>query len=84
MMPHLSKPERLRLDLERYHELTMKILERDGWKCQYCGRRDLLQIHHLIRRSQRGADCDENLIVLCGVCHRLLHAGRVGLDREEP
>ncbi len=82
MRPDTCKPDRLRLDPDRYHELKMKILERDGWKCQYCGRRDELQIHHMIRRSQRGADCEENLIVLCSPCHRLLHLGTVDIEEE--
>lgn len=43
---------RLRLDLERYRELKLKILERDGWKCRRCSRRDQLQIQHLVRRLQ--------------------------------
>jgi 5-methylcytosine-specific restriction endonuclease McrA len=64
---------RPRLDREGYRELRMRILERDGWRCQQCGRRDQLQIHHMIRRSQSGADCEENLIVLCSKCHRSLH-----------
>jgi 5-methylcytosine-specific restriction endonuclease McrA len=62
-----------RLDAARYYELKLKILARDGWRCQHCGRRDQLQIHHLVRRSQSGADCEENLIVLCSGCHRSLH-----------
>ena len=67
------KRPRLRLDPEHYRELKLKILERDGWKCQHCGRRDQLQIHHIILRSQLGADGEENLIVLCSGCHRSLH-----------
>ena len=31
---------RLRLDRESYRGLKTKILERDAWKCQHCGRRD--------------------------------------------
>jgi 5-methylcytosine-specific restriction protein A len=76
MSSDLRKPQRLRLDTERYRELKLKILERDGWRCQHCGRRDQLHIHHLIRRSQSGADCEENLIALCSECHRLLHSTR--------
>ena len=60
----IPKRPRLRLEDRGYRELKMKILERDGWKCQHCGRRDQLQIHHIIRRSQLGADGEENLIVL--------------------
>jgi hypothetical protein len=54
MSGDLRKRPRLRLDLEHYRALKTKILERDGWKCQRCGRRDQLQIHHIIRRSQLG------------------------------
>jgi 5-methylcytosine-specific restriction endonuclease McrA len=63
----------LRLEAEQYGRLRFQMLERDGWKCQHCGRRDQLQIHHLVRRSQSGADCEENLIALCSNCHRSLH-----------
>ena len=66
----------LRLDADSYRQLRLQILERDGWQCQHCGRRDQLQIHHIVRRSQSGADCEENLIVLCGECHRSVHAAR--------
>ncbi len=64
-----------RLDRAAYEELKIEILRRDGWTCQHCGRRDQLQVHHLIRRSQSGADCEENLIVLCGECHGRVHCG---------
>ena len=65
--------QRLRLATADYGKLRWKILERDGWKCQQCGRRDQLQIHHIIRRSQLGADGEENLTVLCSSCHRSFH-----------
>ena len=74
---------RVRLDPDDYRELAKHVLERDGWQCQYCGRRDQLQIHHLVLRSQLGADCEENLIVLCNQCHRSLHsAGRADSDGQ--
>jgi 5-methylcytosine-specific restriction endonuclease McrA len=76
MSGDFRKRRRLRLDPGRYRELKMKILERDGWRCQCCGRRDQLQIHHMIRRSQSGGDCEQNLIVLCGGCHRSVHSTR--------
>jgi len=75
MTSEIHREHRVRLDREGYREFKMKILERDDWKCQHCGRRNELEIHHLVRRSQSGADCEENLIVLCSGCHRWLHAG---------
>ncbi len=73
MNQEIPKQSPLRLKPECYRQLKIIILERDGWQCQHCGRRDQLQIHHMIRRSQSGADCEENLIVLCSECHRVLH-----------
>jgi 5-methylcytosine-specific restriction endonuclease McrA len=64
---------RPRLDPEDYRALKLRVLERDGWRCQCCGRRDQLEVHHLIRRSQLGPDDEENLIVLCNGCHRVSH-----------
>lgn len=64
---------RMRLGPEDYRQLKIKILERDGWKCQRCGRRDQLQIHHIVHRSQSGADGEQNLVVLCSECHRRVH-----------
>ncbi len=63
----------IRLSDDAYRDLCAKILERDGWMCQHCGRRDQLQIHHLVHRSQSGADSEKNLILLCASCHRSMH-----------
>jgi len=73
-MSSIRKASRLRLDEKRYRELSISILERDSWKCQQCGRRDQLQIHHIVRRSQLGPDGEENLIVFCSSCHSSLHS----------
>ncbi len=64
---------RLRLDSDAYARLRQAVLSRDGWRCQYCGRRSQLEVHHLHYRSQQGADAEENLISLCAVCHKEWH-----------
>ena len=48
---------------------------RDGWRCQCCGTRSNLEVHHKEFRSQGGDDSEENLITLCFACHSLLHHG---------
>ncbi len=75
MSRQIRRERPLHLDPEQYGELKKRVLERDAWKCQHCGRRDQLQIHHIIRRSQTGPDTEANLMVLCGTCHRALHLG---------
>jgi 5-methylcytosine-specific restriction endonuclease McrA len=71
-----AKRSRLKLELEAYRELCREVLERDGWRCQSCGRMEDLQVHHLQWRSQLGDDTLENLIVLCASCHQDVHVQR--------
>ena len=56
------KSPRLRLDANSYLELHRQVLERDGWRCQFCGSTQNLQVHHLKFRSQSGGDVEQNLI----------------------
>jgi 5-methylcytosine-specific restriction endonuclease McrA len=67
------KSKRLRLDVNRYHELHRQVLERDAWRCQVCGGMQHLQVHHLKFRSQSGSDVEQNLITLCAQCHERMH-----------
>jgi len=57
---------RLRLDPDSYRKLRAEVLQRDGWRCQTCGR-------HIRWRSRLGDDTDENLITLCADCHSDIH-----------
>ncbi|PYU18197.1 MAG: hypothetical protein DMG32_26490 [Acidobacteria bacterium] len=68
-----AKRPRLMLDPEAYGQLCRKVLERDGWRCQICGRTESLQVHHIQRRSLLGDDAAENLITLCARCHQEAH-----------
>jgi 5-methylcytosine-specific restriction endonuclease McrA len=74
MNSRFRRTGRVRLGPDAYRKLAQDVLERDGWRCQHCGRHDQLQIHHIVRRSQSGADCEDNLIVLCSECHEALHS----------
>ena len=67
------KRPRLRLDPEPYDQLRKQVLRRDGWRCQICGSRQNLQVHHKQLRSQQGDDDDSNLITLCALCHEAQH-----------
>jgi hypothetical protein len=49
-----------------------KILSRDKYQCQRCGKKcnaEKLEVHHIIPRSQGGKDIADNLITLCKYCH---------------
>jgi 5-methylcytosine-specific restriction endonuclease McrA len=69
----LPKQPRRRLDLELYDRLREQVLRRDNWRCQVCGSRQNLQVHHEELRSRDGRDTKETLITLCAECHEALH-----------
>ncbi len=57
-----------------FWNLREYILHRDNHKCQNpnCKNKDknpILNIHHIIYRSEGGADTPKNLITLCNKCH---------------
>ena len=68
-----TKRPRIQLGPEPYEQLCRQVLQLDGWRCQQCGSRTNLQVHHMQLRSQSGDDSEENLITLCSQCHTLIH-----------
>ncbi|MFD3380735.1 MULTISPECIES: HNH endonuclease [unclassified Streptomyces] len=57
-------------------KLRMQVLKRDNYRCVVCGRKatdhvDLeLHVHHLIPWRMGGPTAEENLVTLCGTCHK--------------
>ena len=56
-------------------EVYKQIVEKEPY-CQLCGSCYELHIHHIYYRSQGGLTIPENLIRLCGRCHRLVHSNK--------
>ena len=53
-------------------------LNRDNYTCQCCKtKKGTLNAHHIVYRSQGGADTLDNLITLCEECHKKLHKGEL-------
>jgi 5-methylcytosine-specific restriction endonuclease McrA len=75
MIPIPPKRGRVQLESDSYRQLRLAVLQRDGWRCQSCGKRENLQVHHKQFRSRRGDDSEQNLISLCAHCHSLIHSG---------
>jgi len=73
-----SKKGRKRLVPELYRELHREILQRDSWRCQFCGSPEQLQVHHIESRGRLGQDTEENLITLCAACHARVHGKSSG------
>ena len=57
-----------------------EVLARDKHQCQApgCGRTRFLEVHHIKSRGQGGNNHPENLMTLCGSCHRLWHEQGIG------
>ena len=76
----------------KFRELRERMLERDNWRCRFCGRtmeeiadnpKITLQAHH-IRYDNCGKGNDEeldDLITACSVCHRSMHSAKSNLSR---
>ena len=53
-------------------------LNRDNYTCQCCKtKKGTLNAHHIVYRSNGGADTLDNLITLCKECHNKLHDGEL-------
>jgi hypothetical protein len=54
----------------------MQVIKRDGYRCVVCGRRPAdhvdveLHVHHVIPWEMHGPTAEENLVTLCGTCHK--------------
>ncbi|MGD9546420.1 MAG: HNH endonuclease [Candidatus Krumholzibacteriia bacterium] len=65
-----------------------RVLARDGHRCQGPGCRNtrFLEVHHVLPRARGGTNRPDNLITLCGACHRHIHEkaqGAQGLPAQE-
>jgi hypothetical protein len=57
--------------------------EQDFPICEWCGRRELIDVHHINNRGMGGSkdkDFIENLIGLCRECHSSAHTHRISKD----
>lgn len=66
-------PDRYRIDpyyrSKRWKALRMQVLERDDYRCQYCGK-DARQADHVMPRKSGGVDDLANLVACCLRCNK--------------
>ena len=74
----MAHPRRL-----RYARIRQKVLERDGYRCQYCRTTDgVMTVDHIVPRSLGGPYSSENLVTSCLVCNKVL-GSRLFLTYED-
>jgi 5-methylcytosine-specific restriction endonuclease McrA len=70
---------RKRIDTVKWgtRSFRTRFLEERGTVCEECGynKTPVLQIHHVVERSQGGTDDFSNLKLLCRNCHGEIHFG---------
>jgi len=61
------------------HTKRKLIKRRDGYVCQICGCRNhkILEIHHIIPKSQGGNNDPDNLVTVCHKCHVKIHNNEI-------
>ena len=68
-----ARPYELRRESREWAVLKRRVHARDGYCCRLCGRADVaLQVHHCTYRNY-AQERLEDLISLCGECHRHVH-----------
>ncbi|MGD9547271.1 MAG: HNH endonuclease [Candidatus Krumholzibacteriia bacterium] len=62
-------------------QVRRRVLARDGHRCQGPGCRNtrFLEVHHVLPRARGGTNRPDNLITLCGACHRHIHEKEPGI-----
>ena len=76
---------------KEFRELRDKVLERDGYKCKFCGRtieeiegsKITLQAHHSSYENLGKCNEEEmnDIITCCSVCHKNIHSAPSNLRR---
>ena len=55
---------------------NQKLIDDKKHNCEYCGKKNCwTNKHHIKSKGASGDDTEDNLIELCGICHRKVHDG---------
>ena len=61
---------------------NQKLINNKTHNCEYCGKMNCwTNKHHIKSKGSGGNDEEDNLIELCGICHRKAHDGLISKER---
>ena len=68
----------------RWMVVRLEAKRRDDWRCQRCGAKGRLEVHHIKRVKEHPelAYTLKNLMTLCGACHAKETARETGINPE--
>ena len=75
----LSRHHR-RITTAAWESLRRQTLDRDGWRCQGCGKAGALEVHHVKPLAEGGVNALGNLTTLCRDCHLKTHRALKPID----
>lgn len=80
--PNIKGKEYQNGGVKGFYNVKSAVLNRDDYKCQICGSKDIqLEVHHIIYRSNGGSDRMDNLVTLCHDCHSKIHSGELEFNK---
>ena len=61
---------------------NQKLINDKKHKCEYCKKDNIwTNMHHIVSKGAGGNDTKDNLIELCGDCHRKYHDGKISKEK---
>ncbi len=63
----------LYINSRKWKAIRKRIFKLRGKKCEMCGSRSSIHVHHLTYKRFGGDELDEDLLVVCSECHHGLH-----------
>lgn len=61
--------------------VNQKLIDDKKHNCEYCGKKNCYtNKHHIVTKGSGGNDTEDNLIELCGECHRKTHDGIISKE----
>jgi N6-L-threonylcarbamoyladenine synthase len=84
MNPEIKGKEYQEGPCKGFDNVNKYVLHRDNHTCQHCGKnKDVkFEVHHIETRKT-GGNRQENLLTLCGQCHRDFHDGKIKLKFDK-
>ena len=66
-----------------WERVRRQALDRDGHRCQKCGRAGRLEVHHVLELAHGGTNDMNNLNTLCRACHIDTHRRELPAGGDE-
>ena len=77
----MPKRRKVSPSARQWERIRREVFERDGYRCQKCGKAGRLEAHHVVHLAAGGGNAVENVQTLCRGCHIAHHGGPVAEEQ---